>query len=175
MNPPDFDTALQAVGYTHPGYAESLKEFGVPRYLPGCRGWLLERKIPGTDLRDAIGCYPMFSCENWSRLPEDIAALSPDLITLSMVPEVFGEHDPGLLGKCFDKVVPFKQHFVADLIKPIDQIVSRHHRCRWCEPKTCPKQHRRFYVHMDAHQANELTTPDHFQHLCILSREMSSS
>lgn len=32
--------------YSHPGYAESLSEFGVPRSLPRCGGWLLERAFP---------------------------------------------------------------------------------------------------------------------------------
>lgn len=115
-------------GYTHPSYAESLAEFGEPRYLPHCKGWLLERQIPGTNYRDAMGCYPLFSCQDWSKLHLDIAELGSDLVSLSMVPEVFGAFDQGYLKKCFGVVVPFKRHFVCDLSQPLIDTVSRHHR-----------------------------------------------
>ncbi len=48
-----------APGYLSSAYAESLAEFGRPRELAKCGGWILERKIPGTDLHDAMGCYPL--------------------------------------------------------------------------------------------------------------------
>ncbi len=131
------------VGYTHPGYAESLAEFGKLRQLPRCKGWVLERQIPGSNLFDAVGCYPMFSCQDWSQFHRDIAELGSDLVSLSMVPEVFGNYDRDQLHRCFDTVVPFKKHFTCDLNLPISDIVSRHHRryarkalkrlqCEWC-------------------------------------------
>ncbi len=43
-------------GYLHPGYAESLAEFGTPRLLPRSEGWALEREAPGFPFRDAMGC-----------------------------------------------------------------------------------------------------------------------
>jgi len=117
-----------AVGYAHARYAESLTEFGKLRQLPRCKGWLLERQIPDSDYRDAIGCYPMFSCQNWSQLHLDIAELDSGLVSLSLVPEVFGTFDENYLRKCFETVIPFKEHFVCDLHRPISDIVSRHHR-----------------------------------------------
>ena len=37
-------------GYLHPNYAQSLAEFGKPRELTNCGGWILEREIPGLTL-----------------------------------------------------------------------------------------------------------------------------
>ena len=54
-------------GYMHLGYAESLVEFGTPRELPRSGGWVLERQIPGFSYRDAMGCYPLFACQDWSQ------------------------------------------------------------------------------------------------------------
>ncbi len=115
-------------GYAHPEYAKSLMEFGKLRQLPRCKGWVIERQIPDSPLRDAIGCYPMFSCHDWSQFPLDVNELGSDLVSLSLVPEVFGNYDYDQLHGCFDTVVPFKEHFTCDLRRPITEIVSRHHR-----------------------------------------------
>jgi hypothetical protein len=116
-------------GYANSEYAESLAEFGTPRALPRCEGWILERTTPSLPYRDAIGCYPLFSCRDWSKLREDIDNLGDDLVSLSMVPDPFGEYDEAYLRECFrDVVIPFKQHFIVDMCRPINEIVSRHHR-----------------------------------------------
>jgi hypothetical protein len=115
------------MGYNHPHYAESLREFGSPRELPQCRGWLLERPVPGTPDRDAMGCYPLFSCQDWSRLHLDLAAIPcHELVSVTLVAEPFGAYDEAYLRRCFPDVVrPFKEHFIVDLGRPR---VSRHHR-----------------------------------------------
>ena len=115
-------------GYSHPAYAASLSEFGVPRKLPKCGGHILVRGIPGTSYQDAMGPYPLFACRDWSRLPEDLEDLGEDLVSLALVTDPFGDYDEDLLNRCFDVVRPFKQHFVADLAVPRDSIVSKHHR-----------------------------------------------
>jgi len=112
----------------HDSYPDSLTEFGKPRKLPQCGGWVLERQIQGFPDYDAIGCYPLFVCREWSKLYEDLAEIGNDLVTLSIVTEPFGDYDIDLLRKCFDVVIPFKGHFVADLSRPINNIVSAHHR-----------------------------------------------
>ena len=115
--------------YTHPGYAASLSEFGRPLALPGCGGFLLERAIPGTPERDAMGCYPLFSCLDWGRLGEDLAALEGRLVSVAAVVDPFGLDDEARLRACFrDRVVPFKEHFVADLERHDLAALSRHHR-----------------------------------------------
>jgi hypothetical protein len=116
-------------GYLHPRYAESLAEFGTPRELPRCGGWILERRVPGFPYKDAMGCYPLFACRDWSQLHADLAELGDDLVSIALVPEPFGRYDRADLEQCFpDRVVPFKDHSVFDLSKSPQLLVSRHHR-----------------------------------------------
>jgi hypothetical protein len=116
-------------GYAHPGYVESLAELGVPRELPRCGGWVLERQIPGFPDHDAMGCYPLFCCQDWSQLDADLKDLGDELVSLALVTDPFGEYSPACLRRCFQGVViPFKDHFIADLCCPTNDIVSAHHR-----------------------------------------------
>jgi hypothetical protein len=116
-------------GYAHPDYAASLAAFGTPRRLPGCGGSILVRPIPGGAERDAMGCYPLFACADWRRLGEDLEALAGELITFAAVPDPFAPVDEAWLRRVFrDRVVPFKEHFVADLSGAGRDGVSRHHR-----------------------------------------------
>jgi hypothetical protein len=116
-------------GYLHPDYAESLSEFGSPRFLPQAGGWILEREIEGRFERDATGCYPLFSCRDWSQLPLDLNALGKELVSIALVTDPFGEYDEAYLKDCFkDVVMFFKEHFVVDLTRIPDSFVSEHHR-----------------------------------------------
>jgi len=115
-------------GYAHPAYAESLAEFGVPRELPRCGGWILERDVPGFTNRDGRGCYPLFFCRDWSRLDADLTEIGGDLVSVSLVTDPFGEYESAYLERCFDVVRPFKEHFVIDCSRPIDAVVSKNHR-----------------------------------------------
>lgn len=115
-------------GYAHPEYARSLAEFGTPRELPLCGGWILERQIPGFPYRDAMGCYPLFSCQDWSQFHADLEGLGNGLVTLALVTDSFGAFDVAYLQRCFDVVISFKEHFVVNLRYPINDIVSKHHR-----------------------------------------------
>jgi hypothetical protein len=115
-------------GYAHPEYAYSLAEFGNPRELPRCGGWILERQIPGSPLKDGMGCYPLFACHDWSKLHEDLNDLEADLISIVLVTDPFGDYDLAYLQRCFDFAKPFKEHFVADLRRPLKKIISKHHR-----------------------------------------------
>lgn len=115
-------------GYLHRGYAESLSEFGNPRYLPHCGGWILERFIPGTPYKDAMGCYPLFICQDVYDLHIDLAELAHELVTLVLVTGPFSNVDEVYLRNRFDLVKPFKYHYIADLSQPIAKYVSKHHR-----------------------------------------------
>jgi Acetyltransferase (GNAT) domain len=118
-----------ATGYRHPAYAQSLAEFGTPRFLPRAGGWVLERALPHGAGRDAMGCYPFFSCTDWSGLKADMDDLAKDLVCLSLITDPFGRCSEDELRGCFgDKVLAFKQHFVADLHRPPADYVSKHHR-----------------------------------------------
>ena len=116
-------------GYLHPLYATSLAEFGTPRELTHCGGYILVRPIDGFPAQDGIGCYPLFTCEDWSQLPGDIAALESDLISLAIVTDPFGTYDEQVITNAFPEIVkPFKAHYVTDLEQPRSRIVSKHHR-----------------------------------------------
>lgn len=115
-------------GYLHPLYAETLSEFGTPRELPQCGGWILEREIPGFPYRDAMGCYPLFSCRDWSQLAPDLEDIGTNLISLALVTDPLGEYNEDDLNRCFHQVTPFKEHFIADLCRPMSDIVTHHHR-----------------------------------------------
>ncbi|OHB62921.1 MAG: hypothetical protein A2Y76_11570 [Planctomycetes bacterium RBG_13_60_9] len=116
-------------GYKHASYAGSLAEFGRPRALPRCGGWVLDRAIPGVSFRDATGCYPLFACRDWSQLEADLVDVAADLVCLYMVTDPFGEYDRALLDRCFgDRVIAFKEHFCIDLSKALNDLVCRHHR-----------------------------------------------
>lgn len=116
-------------GYSDPKYAQSLKEFGAPRELSRCGGWLLQRQIHGTPHTDAMGCYPLFSCLNWSELKDDLDDLGESLVSVSMVTDPFGDFDEVYLRHCFkDVVVPFKHHFIIDLSRSASEIGSSRRR-----------------------------------------------
>jgi Acetyltransferase (GNAT) domain len=118
------------IAYRHPRYAESLSEFGTPRELPLCQGWILERDIPEFPYRDAMGCYPLFACQDWSKLHLDLDEIrGDDLVSITLVADPFGPNNETYLQRCFpDLVRPFKEHFVVDLCQPLNQFVTKHHR-----------------------------------------------
>ena len=124
-----YDGTRIGTGYTHFSYAESLSEWGAPRLLPRCGGWILERHIAGFSTRDAMGCYPLFACRNWSQLHADIEEIAGELVSLALVADPFGDYDTDYLRHCFaDLVVPFKEHFVIDLSHAPQEFVNVHHR-----------------------------------------------
>ena len=115
-------------GYLHPQYAASLAEFGTPRRLPRSGGWILERDIPGSPYRDAMGCYPLFRCTDWSALAWDLQELEDRLVSVALVTDPFGRFALDQLRRTFDFCLPFKHHFVTDLSQPLAQAVHRRHR-----------------------------------------------
>ena len=119
---------MTITGYLHPGYAESLREFGIPCELPRSGGWVLKRPIPGLRYWDAMGCYPIFCCLEWGSLQHDLEELT-DLVSLVAVADPFGTYDEQLLCRCFpDLTRPFKQHYVVDLSISPEASICRHHR-----------------------------------------------
>ena len=120
---------MNITGYGHSSYARALVEFGTSLYLPCSEGTILKRSISGFPYSDAMGCYPIFACQDWSRLGVDLEMLSRELVSLSVVTDPFGQYDENLLQDCFKDVVkPFKEHFVVDLSLPKDSYVHPHHQ-----------------------------------------------
>ena len=116
-------------GYAHPAYAGSLSEFGAPRCLAESGATILTRRLPGFPGEDAMGCYPLFCCPDWSGLETDLERLEGELVCLSVVTDPFGAYEVASLRRSFrDLVRPFKTHYVVDLRGPAEQVVSSHHR-----------------------------------------------
>lgn len=123
-----YSDARAVTGYGHRAYAASLAEFGAPRHLQHCDGWILEREIPGTTDRDAMGCYPLFACRDWSRVGQDLAAIDSRFVSLTLVADPFGDHTPELLAECFPDVCkPFKEHCVVNLECRPEDFLCVHH------------------------------------------------
>lgn len=116
------------MGYAHPEYALSLREFGEPRELPRCGGWILVRKIPGTPYKDAMGCYPRFSCRDWINLHRDLEHVGSDLVSLVLVTDPFAEVTSEYLTQCFSIAKPFKTHYIGDLSHPLNSFIRKIHR-----------------------------------------------
>ena len=119
-----------APGYLHPGYAQSLSAFGRPIPLVASGGWLLERPI-GSGGKDAMGCYPLFCCHDWSQLATDLDGLTAEgtLSSVALVTDPFGNWRQGDLERCFpDRLIAFKDHFVMDLAEASPASLSKHHR-----------------------------------------------
>jgi hypothetical protein len=118
-----------ALGYAHPAYAAALAEFGRPRELPKSGGWILERPLPGAPGRDAMGCYPLFACSDWSLLRDDLEAIGRDLVSLLVVTDPFGDYTEEMLRQTFrDLITPFKEHFVVNLGHDLESFVDSHHQ-----------------------------------------------
>ena len=123
-----------------------MAEFGEPIALERSGGWLLRRPIPGTSWYDAIAPYPFLVCQDWRALATDLAELESDLVSVSAAPDPFGNYGPDELKAAFpDHLVPFKEHFFADLSVPEVEGVGRKHRKQGeralqnLEVKVCPQ------------------------------------
>ncbi len=129
-------------GYAQAGYARSLSDFGVPRALPRCGGWVLERAIAGTSARDLMGPYPLFACADWSRLSDDVDELGDDMVSLTLVVDPLADVEASALKRSFpDLVQPLNHHFIHDLEQRTGP--TAHHRrdvrraARAVEVETC--------------------------------------
>jgi hypothetical protein len=102
---------------------------GQPIQLPRSGGWLIARPIPGCEAYDAVGCYPVLACEDWSALATDLADLDERFVSMVAVTDPFGDWDDGLLATSFPaRHGLFKQHYVVDLTADPRQFVHAHHR-----------------------------------------------
>lgn len=119
--------ATSGRAYAASGYARSLDEFGLPRALPRCGGWVLERSIDGTDMRDLMGPYPLFACADWSRLADDVEALRDSVVSLVLVVDPLAGVGAAQLERAFpDHLRAFSTHFIRDLDGPAT--FTAHHR-----------------------------------------------
>lgn len=116
-------------GYADPRYAETLREFGDPVRLANCEGHILKRRVPGSDLFDAMGVYPLFQCRHWDQIGADLESLRTfGLVSLVLVSDPMMLESERAAFDHFDVVRPFKRHFVTELDGFSEQSMSSHHR-----------------------------------------------
>lgn len=77
---------------------------------------------------DAMGPYPLFSCLDWSRLPEDLDALSSELVSTFLVLDPFGGYDSGQYRDYFDCFRPFKTHYVLEFHEGWEKEIKTRHK-----------------------------------------------
>ncbi len=117
------------LGYAAEEYARSLTEIGEPVALAKSGGWLLIRGLTGEQFRDATGGYPLFSCRNWGGLDDDLQSLPQDIVAVSLVADPSADVAIDSLRKAFpDVCYHYKDHFFADLSRPLTSFVSDHHQ-----------------------------------------------
>ncbi|HEX8643928.1 MAG TPA: GNAT family N-acetyltransferase [Allosphingosinicella sp.] len=76
-----------------------------------------------------MGPYPLFACRDWSRLHADLDAIGEELVSLVAVADPLGDFTEADLARAFpDRMIRFKDHYVADLAVPLDDFVDAHHR-----------------------------------------------
>jgi hypothetical protein len=89
---------------------------------------LLDCEIPGSDLHDARGCYPIFTCQNWGSLQADLELLDDRLVCVRLVTDPFADVGLSQLARAFpDACFEFKQHYFTDLSRPLDHVVRGNH------------------------------------------------
>lgn len=154
---------MSAEGYLHPLYAESFAETGTPVYLPSSGGWLVRRAIPGTPYCDAMGPYPMFFCENWAALIQELEALKHELVSLVLVISPLADFPTADYQAYFEICKPYKDHFILDLSSPLMGSISDNKR------KLARRALRQLEVHLETAPSKYL---DEWVHLyaCLIRR-----
>ena len=122
------DSLGTGAGYQSRAYAESFAEFGALLELPAAGGALLKRPIGSSGLHDATGCYPLFCCGDWGRLPHDLDALRGELVSVVVVTDPFAATTEAQLARSFERVRTYKDHFIVETGAAPETFVSRSHR-----------------------------------------------
>jgi hypothetical protein len=126
---PEAITAARLGGYMHARYAAAFAEWGRPHLLARSGGWALVRGVPGAKRHDAMGCYPVLSCDDWSGLRADLEDLADTAIAFTAVIDPFAAIGVDALERAFPHVLrPFKRHFVVDLAAGAPGVHAAHRR-----------------------------------------------
>jgi hypothetical protein len=99
-------------GYRSRQYAESFSDFATAHELVESGSRLLLRAIPGSPYRDAMGCYPLFSCARYEALATDLSRLPPDVVSVVLVTDPMDSPAQETLSPTFNLVIPYKTHYV---------------------------------------------------------------
>jgi hypothetical protein len=75
-----------------------------------------------------MGTYPVFCCDNWNALADDLNDLSIDLVSIVLITDPFGKYNRATLELCFDNTIKLKDHYVLDLTRPLNESISKSNR-----------------------------------------------
>lgn len=115
--------------YASLDYAQAFGSDFEPIYLPGMDLYVLKRPIEGTGYFDARGPYPLAPVISVDRAEDDFAILAAHkIVSLILVIDPMRAPTPVAMAKAFDRVTPFKDHFVREL--GLDQPYGHHHRTK---------------------------------------------
>lgn len=115
-------------GYLHPLYAKSFSAIGKPIVLSKSGGWLIRRRIPETEYFDAMGPYPLFFCEHWHSLIDDLKSVQGELVSVSFVIGPFSEISRDQYEDYFDIFRPYKDHYYYDSAYPLEETISKNNK-----------------------------------------------
>ncbi|MCX5512701.1 hypothetical protein C3941_03610 [Kaistia algarum] len=118
---------VEAFGYRSHSYARSFGEASEIIALPRSGGHLIARSV-GPGLADLASVYPIFCCQDWSGLADDIRALKGSFVSATIVTDPFSAPDLPDLLEGFDIVRLLHEHYVVDLKAGDSAYPSRHHR-----------------------------------------------
>ncbi len=108
-------------------YAEGLAEGERGRTLAFAGGHVLVRDVPGTDLVDVAGPYPLLGLDPAQDLTAALAALKrAGAVSLIAVLDPLHQPSAALLQRACDVARPFKTHFLAEPVAAARP--SRNHR-----------------------------------------------
>lgn len=117
---------VEVEGYLNPLYVQSFSEIGEPIFLPRSKGWLVKRQIPGTKYFDAMGPYPLFFCERWDQLPNDLEEIRDEILSFSFVIGPFEEFNFEDYKSYFDICRLYKKHYIYDTKIPLETSVNKY-------------------------------------------------
>ncbi len=116
---------------THPYASQQYAEAFSPNYKPiglsQSQTWILQRAIDNTDYVDAIGCYPRCVLAANVDLSKDFIMLqNQQIVSLTLINDIFFHPDLNYLQTNFDVCKPFKTHYLHDYQQSFT--LTKHHR-----------------------------------------------
>lgn len=99
-------------------------------WLPHAGIHVLLRPVPGSEHKDAMGCYPICPFRACPGFAEDLDVLRrAGAVSLVLVTDCLDQPDEGFLRRHFSLCRPYKTHYTYDVALP-DSDYSKHHRDR---------------------------------------------
>ena len=112
--------------YASTAYAHVFQHAAEPLWVPAWGAHVLVRDIPGGG-RDALGIYPLAPFAPDADLQAGLHWLQVQgLVSIGLVPDPATAPPIAELQQAFDLCIPFKTHYLVDLLRPVE--FTRHHQ-----------------------------------------------